>query len=175
MRDATSVTGQTNHLRNIRYAVWSTLFVVCAGLSPINGQAAVKITSCTVTKPSNLVFITNLVTGLTSATTFSVSCTTSGTGGSASFTVGLSAGTSGNTAQRVMKSGTNTLTYNLYQDPQYSQIWGASGSQLMTTNISANLSNQPYTIYGRIDSTAANLSAPTGSYTDTNLVLTLSY
>lgn len=140
-----------------------------------NGQAAVKINSCSVTTPANLVFLTNLVSGLTSATSFNVSCNTTGGGTPGSFTVGLSTGSSGTTAQRQMKNGTHTLTYNLYQDPQYTQVWGTAGSQLMTISVGGDLLNQPYTIYGRIDPTAANLGAPSGNYSDANIVLTISY
>ena len=78
-------------------------------------QAKVNISNCTVTQPPTMVFVTDLLGNLTSATSFSVSCTTNGAGGSASFTVGLSAG-SGTVAQRTQKKGSTVLTYNLYQD-----------------------------------------------------------
>jgi spore coat protein U-like protein len=74
-----------------------------------------------------------------------------------------------------MKNGIHTLTYNLYQDPQYTQVWGTAGNQLMTISVGGDLLNQPYTIYGRIDPTAANLGAPSGNYSDANIVLTISY
>ena len=153
----------------------SRLLFVSLWLLAGNGQAALKIHSCSVTVPPNLVFVTNLVSGLTTATSFNVSCNTIGHGTSDSFTVGLSAGYSGTTAQREMKNGTDTLTYNLYKDPQYTQVWGTAGSELMTISIGGDLLNQAYTIYGQIDPTAANLDAPSGNYSDATIVLTISY
>ena len=175
MRVLPSLITQSAHIAATPCETVRRLLFVSLWLLAENGQAAVKINACTVTVPPDLVFVTNLVTGLTTATSFNVSCSTTGGGPPDSFTVGLSTGNSGTTTQREMKNGTDTLTYNLYKDPQYTQVWGTAGSQLMTISVGGDLSNQPYTIYGRIDPTAANLGAPSGNYSDANIVLTISY
>ncbi len=175
MRQAAFLIAKTACLSATWRATAGLLLTAALWAAPQTGWSAVKINSCSVTKPSNLVFITNLLTNLSSATTFTISCSTIGNTGTANFTIALSAGTYGTVAQRVMKNGTNSLTYNLYQDVQYTQVWGTTGNQLMMVKLTDDLKNQSYTIYGLIDATPANRAAPAGSYSDTNLVLTISY
>jgi spore coat protein U-like protein len=67
-----------------------------------------------------------------------------------------------------MSNGVNTLSYNLYADAAYSEIWGdGSGG---TVSVSGNASSR-FTVYGMIPDQAP--PAP-GVYTD-NLVITISY
>lgn len=143
-----------------------------AGLG--TAQAKVNISSCSVTQPPAMVFVTDLRGNLTSATTFSVSCTTNGSGGSASLAVGLSAG-SGTVAQRTQKKGASVLTYNLYKDAARTTVWGDVGAAQLTQTISGDVSNLAITIYGKIDNTPANLADTPGVYADPSITLTLSW
>ena len=138
-----------------------------------NAQAALNIKSCSVTQPPTMVFVTNLLGGLNSATTFSVTCNTAGAG-TTSFTIGLSAGT-GTVAQRTQKKGSAALTYNLYQDAARSTVWGDTGATQYTQTISGDISNQSITIYGKIDNTPANLADAPGVYSDPTITLTLGW
>lgn len=140
-----------------------------------HAQAAVKISSCTVTTPPTMVFVTNLLGTLTSATSFNVSCTTVGNGSTASFTVALSAG-NGTVAQRKQRRSTTDLTYNLYQDAGRTAVWGdGTSGTVYSQAIGGDISNQPITIYGLIDSSAANKANSPGVYTDPVITLTLSW
>ena len=151
------------------------LLAALALCAPQQAQAAVKISSCTVTAPPTMVFVTNLLGSLSSATSFRVSCTTNGAGGTASFTVALSAG-SGTIAQRKQKKGTTVLTYNLYQDVAHATLWGdGSTGSVYTQAISGNISNQSITIYGLIDNSTANKADPPGTYTDPAITLTVGW
>ena len=135
-------------------------------------NAAITIRNCTVTKPPNMVFVTNLLGNMTSATSFSVSCSTTGSGTGAAFTVALSQG-AGTVAQRRQANGVRYITYNLYQDAGYSNVWGTSSADRYSQTITGPLTNQQITIYGKIDSSAANLADQPGVYSDPNITLTL--
>jgi spore coat protein U-like protein len=139
-----------------------------------SAQAKVNISSCSVTQPPTMVFVTNLLTGLSSSTTFSVSCTTNGTGDPAILSIGLSAG-SGTVAQRTQKKGSAALGYNLYQDAARTVVWGAAGAAQYAQSISGNVSNLSITIYGKIDNTPANLADTPGAYSDPSITLTLTW
>ncbi|MBM2292134.1 spore coat protein U domain-containing protein [Sulfitobacter pseudonitzschiae] len=86
-----------------------------------------------------------------------------------SYTVSLGSGQSGDAANRILRNGTETLSYNLYQDPGRSAPWGdtsgtrASGYGTGTDNV--------FTVYGRIP---AGQNAYVGVYTD-NVVVTVNY
>lgn len=88
--------------------------------------------------------------------------------------VQLSAGRSGNAAQRLMPGATtgSNLYYNLYLNPAMSTVFGdgTAGSGVLTNSV--NKSNPwTVTIYGRIPP-LQNL--PVGSYTD-SLTITILY
>ena len=148
--------------------LWGALALGALG----NAQAALNIKSCSVTQPPTMVFVTDLLGSLTSATTFSVTCSTTGQG-TASFTVGLSAGT-GTVAQRTQKKGSTVLTYNLYQDAGRTTVWGDTVANQLTQTISGDI-NQSFTIYGKIDNTPANLADAPGAYSDPTITLTLGW
>ena len=149
--------------------LWGALALGALG----NAQAALNIKTCSVTQPPTMVFVTDLRGSLTSATTFSVTCSTTGQG-TASFTIGLSAGT-GTIAQRTQKKGSTALTYNLYQDAARSTVWGDTGAAQYTQTISGDITNQSITIYGKIDNTPANLADGPGVYSDPTITLTLGW
>ena len=91
-----------------------------------------------------------------------------------SYTVGLSAGNSGDFTQRRMRAGTAVLNYDLFDSATRTRVWGngtggsglVSGSLLVNPgNFSVNELSHP--IYGRIP---AQQSADAGNYSDTILV-----
>lgn len=84
-------------------------------------------------------------------------------------TIALSAGNSGSTSQRYMKSASSaTLNYNLYQTSAYALIWGTGTSAVTTTFGTAQ---QTLTIYGMVP---AQQDVSAGSYSD-SIVATISY
>lgn len=110
-----------------------------------------------------------------SAGNVTIRCTHLG-GGAAktSYSVALSAGGSGNYAQRRMRAGTSYLNYNLFTDPTRLQVWGngTAGSTLVAGTLLVNpgrfaTNEVSHPIYGRIP---AQQAADTGSYSDTILV-----
>jgi spore coat protein U-like protein len=95
------------------------------------------------------------------------------------FTLQLSAGGSGNFAQRQLASGTKTLGYNLYRDAARSQIAGSgtggtytiTGSLTVGSGSGNRTRSQSYSIYGRVP---ALQDAAAGTYGDT-IVATLTF
>jgi len=94
------------------------------------------------------------------------------------YTVALSAGTSGNYAQRQMRAGTATLNYNLFDSATFTRIWGngtagtARVAGSMRVNPGANrVLRASHPIYGRIPALQA---VATGNYSDT-IVVTLTF
>ena len=80
------------------------------------------------------------------------------------YTVGLNAGTTsgGTVTQRLMKSGSNTLQYNIFQDSNFQNVWGnTTGSWVSGTG---NGQAQELTMYAKIP---AGIFNPAGAYTDT--------
>jgi spore coat protein U-like protein len=131
--------------------------------APASGAAAV--TSCTVTV-SGIDFGT--YTPLQSSAldingSIKIACT--GIMGNNSVTIDLSTGTSNSYVTRTLVSGTSTLSYNLYLDAGYAQVWGngtggtGEGSRAITNgHPSATLA-----IYGAV---AAGQDPVPGSYAD---------
>jgi spore coat protein U domain-containing protein, fimbrial subunit CupE1/2/3/6 len=82
------------------------------------------------------------------------------------ITITISTGSSGTFANRTMKKGAEVLTYNLYMDAAFANVWG-DGSGTTTTY---HLGNPPngtdvnLTVYGRV---AALQDVSAGSYSDT--------
>lgn len=138
--------------------------------------ASSTIQTCTASTP-DMTFNTNLIAGVTSATTITVTCTwNAGTGNAGqTVTIGLGAGTSGSESQRKLKSGSNVLTYNLYQTTAYTPYWGSAINAATLTVKPNDNHTYPITVYGRIDNTPANLAAPPGTYTDPAILVNLSW
>lgn len=108
-------------------------------------------------------------TQITSAGSVTLTCT--GTG-KYSYTVLLSTGNSGSYSNRLMKNGTNSLSYNLYRDSARTQIWGngTGGSLTMTGNIDMKKATSVtvvISVYGKIP---AQTKPPAGTYTDSIVV-----
>lgn len=95
-----------------------------------------------------------------------------------SYTVALSAGSSGDFGRRTMRAGKSTLDYNLFSSASRTQVWGngSGGSALVGGSLLVNpgkfaLNEIVHPIYGRIPPMQ---SPEPGSYSDTVLV-TLSF
>ena len=80
---------------------------------------------------------------------------------SSAYSITLNTG-AGSYASRIMASGANQLSYNLYTDATYTSVWGdgTAGSGVVNgSGLSAN-----HTVYGRIP---ARQNVPVGNYADT--------
>ncbi|MGC4087122.1 MAG: spore coat U domain-containing protein [Polyangiaceae bacterium] len=107
--------------------------------------------------------VTNASTPLTGTGTVRVTCTSG-----ASTTVTLGQGTYANTGssdtvplRRMRDSGTNYLSYYLYQDASYTTVWGNTAPTGVGHTGSGSITN--LTVYGRVTQ-AQNV--PSGSYSD---------
>lgn len=89
----------------------------------------------------------------------------------ATITTSVSPGSSGNAASRTLTNGSNSLAYNVYTNPTYSQVWGdgTGGTSPVTASVllSVGSATTTATAYGQI--TALQNVAP-GPYTDTLIV-----
>lgn len=89
------------------------------------------------------------------------------------FTLSLDAGTgAGATAGvRRMTSGSDTLTYTLYQDAGRTTPWGDGTAGTSTRNSVGTGLQQSFTVYGRV---ASDAQAAVGVYSDT-ITITATY
>ena len=98
-------------------------------------------------------------------------------GDSVPYTVTLSAGAGGNFSARAMRSGANSLSYNIYTDPTYSVVVGdgSGGSQAIQGRVTLSpwggFGYSTSTVYGRIP---AGQNAAPGAYGDL-LIVTVNY
>ncbi|MFO1282166.1 MAG: spore coat U domain-containing protein [Burkholderiales bacterium] len=96
---------------------------------------------------------------------------------SVTYEVELGTGGSGNTSQRRLTSGANTLDYNLYRNNARSQLWGdgvtaPSVSASFTLNRSTTPSRtRAHTVFGRIPPLQ---DVAVGNYAD-NVLVTLNF
>lgn len=147
------------------------------GATPVNNTFQVNATissSCTVTG-SNLNFgsaIDPLAVGvpLDATSTLTVSCSNS-TPYAVSLNAGANAGGATNFTSRAMKSGSDTLSYQLYLDSGRSTVWGDGTASSSSKSGTGTGSTQSIPVYGRIPSLA---NVVPGSYTDT-VTVTVSY
>ena len=106
---------------------------------------------------------------ITSNGTITVACTGGAT--AATYTVKLSAGNSGSFATRQMKSGTNTLNYNLYTSSALSTIWGdATGGSSSVTGTNTKVTSN-FSVYGKVPTPQA---VTPSSYSD-SITVTVTY
>jgi spore coat protein U-like protein len=105
--------------------------------------------------------------------TLSVSCSSPDPANS-TFSVALNGGSSGRVSERVMKSGSYSVFYNVYADAAHSIIWGdgTGGGQPVVAGF-PTVSRQAVTLnlYGRVP---ARQNVHVGSYRDT-LTVTITY
>ncbi|MDE2149379.1 MAG: spore coat protein U domain-containing protein [Gammaproteobacteria bacterium] len=165
-------------------AVWRFFgCVVLAGTAVLRAGAA-QAASCTVT-PSAMAF--GAYDALSAAPTLGaapllVQCQYTNFfelifGFSVSFQVALSAGASGNVANRLMQGGPDRLFYNLFTDATRTVVWGdgSAGSATQAGQITVpgfqGSGQQSFTVFGRIPA-LQNVAA--GSYQDT-ITVTVNY
>lgn len=123
--------------------------------APAAGHAA-----CSLAQPPNMTL--GIYTG-TQSNSGTVNLTVICTAGSGSYTIGISGGSSGNTANRTMKSGAVTLKYALFRDAARTQNWGnVAGTDTYAGSGSVAFVNIP--VYPRV--AAGQIVAP-GTYVDT--------
>lgn len=103
--------------------------------------------------------VANASTALDNTGTVTITCTKG-----ASTTMGLDLGSNASGSTRRMASGSERLSYELYQDSSRSTVWGNSGSGLFTPPAAPSSAARNYTLYGRV---AAAQDVAAGSYADT--------
>ncbi len=109
-------------------------------------------------------------TPLDATSTLTVTCSNT-TPYTVSLSAGANAGGATNFANRTMKSGADTLAYQLYLDSGRSTVWGDGTAASSAKNGTGTGSVQSHTVYGRLPSLA---NVVPGSYTDT-VTVTISY
>lgn len=154
---------------------WMPALVALLILTPAVGQAA----SCTASA-TGIAFGTYVPssTSPTNATgTVTISCSSVMGGGGVSYTIALNAGlnSGGSFSNRRMSSGSSYLSYQLYTDATYSQVWGngTGGTSTVSGTCSGSMGScsSSKTVYGRIPA----LQAPSpGAYTDI-ITVTVTY
>jgi spore coat protein U domain-containing protein, fimbrial subunit CupE1/2/3/6 len=107
--------------------------------------------------------VANATTPLDTTGSVTITCTKG-----AATTIGLNAGNNSANATgttRAMKSGSDYLSYEIYQDSGRSTVWGNSGAGLFTPAVAPDKAPRTFTMYGRVP---AGQDVPaSGSYTDT--------
>lgn len=109
-------------------------------------------------------------TPLDATSTLTVTCSNT-TPYTVSLSAGANAGGASNFANRTMKSGSDTLAYQLYLDAGRSTVWGDGTASSTAKTGTGTGSVQSLTVYGRLPSLA---NVVPGSYTDT-VTVTISY
>ncbi|HVV67928.1 MAG TPA: spore coat U domain-containing protein [Gammaproteobacteria bacterium] len=102
-----------------------------------------------------------------SAGSLTVRCT-NGSPPVGGYILTLSAGNSGNYNARYLLNGTQHLNYNLYKDASRTQVWGNTGSTVVTIPANGTTTS---TIYGRI---SPGQDVGVGNYSDI-LVATINF
>ena len=144
--------------------VTALTYPVIAATSTANlTVTATVLANCTVSS-ATLAFGNYDPTGgnVDQSTTFQVACT-KGT----SATVGLNTGGNAAGAVRRMANGTDFLAYELYKEGARTNVWGNSGTDLVSLAAAASNAAQVLTVYGRVTGLQ---DVSVGSYTDTVLV-----
>jgi spore coat protein U-like protein len=135
---------------------------------------ATVISSCQVSGTSlnfgNSIDPLAAATPLDATSTLSVVCTNT-TPYTVALNAGANAGGAANFGARAMKSGTQTLGYQLYLDTGRSTVWGDGTASSSTSAGTGTGSTQTLTLYGRLPSLA---NVVPGAYTDT-VTVTVSY
>lgn len=161
-----------------------TLPMLLAALLPVLAQAGTAsntfqvtatVTSACTVSGTTLNFGSSIdplaaATPLDATSTLSVLCTNT-TPYTVALNAGANAGGASNFASRTMKSGANSLGYQLYLDSGRSSVWGDGTASSSTSAGTGTGSTQTLTIYGRLPSLA---NVVPGSYTDT-VTVTVSY
>jgi spore coat protein U-like protein len=157
--------------------LWGLNLLSCAGVTlgisaiPAAFTFTASVTSsCSVTA-TNLSFgatVGLLTTPVTSQNTVNVLCTAT-----TPYTLGLGPGLYGTTpSARQMANGANRVTYAIYKDAGWSQVWGDLAAGASTVQSATGTGgNQAFTGYGKVP---AQITPAQGSYSDT-VVATATY
>ena len=132
---------------------------IVAWLAVLNGAEAATTTatftvqinvtsSCAINSTATLDFGSQAIfsSATTGQTTLQVQCTSG-----MPYTIGLDQGTGpgATVGNRLMQNGGNTVSYSLYQDSNYTTVWGTTiGTD--TVSFTGTGSNDAFTIYGRV-------------------------
>jgi spore coat protein U-like protein len=159
----------------MRYAI---VLAAALLLQIANAQAAVTFT-CTVSVTGIAFGNYNPLnaTGDAAVGSWTVICNAIGNGSATvAGTLTLSTGFSGSYAARAMKSGTNSLLYNIYLTPSYTQILGdGTAGTFAPTDSGTVTAGQVYQVNGNMYGFMPALQdVPAGSYVD-SIVLTVTY
>jgi spore coat protein U-like protein len=85
--------------------------------------------------------------------------------GNANYTLTLSTGSSGTYVSREMRNGANILSYNLYKDPAFTQVFGdGTGPSTSVTGVRNGPETALVSVYGRVP---AQTIPGVGVYSDT--------
>ena len=142
-------------------SIWLTVFLAGVGVAAGSG----KCSFVSVSGPAFGTYDVFAPAPLDSTGTIGFQCNP-GTG-NGNVEVSLSAGSSGSFVSRAMRSGSDTLSYNLFLDPAKTQIWGdgTGGSSTFTASLAGGgWTSVAATIYGRVPP-GQNVAA--GTYLDT--------
>lgn len=135
---------------------------------------ATVISSCTVSGTTlnfgNSLDTLATPTPVSATSTLTVQCTNT-TPYTVALNAGSNAGGASNFSSRTMKSGSNTLAYQLYLDSGHASVWGDGTSSSSTVAGTGTGNAQTLSIYGSLPSLA---NVVPGSYTDT-VTVTVSY
>lgn len=109
-------------------------------------------------------------TDVASVGTINLSCS----GGPLTYTIKLTQG-NGTMLQRLMKSGSNLLKYNLYTSNSYSTILGdgTAGSLAIDGQSITDTTDVAYFVFGKVSNVGLS-STVAGTYTD-NISVTINY
>jgi spore coat protein U-like protein len=157
----------------------SAPIVFCLALGcALNSRAAV-VFSCTVSATGVNFGAYNPLnaTADTATGTWSVTCTATGSGSATvTGTLSLSTGSSGTYSPRRMQSGVNTLNYNIYLTPSYTQIFGDGSAGTFAPSQSGTVvAGQVYQVDGSMYGLLpAGQDVAPGAYSDT-IVVTVAY
>jgi len=126
------------------------------------------------------VYDSSLETPNDSTGALTVTCTyVTGSATRVSYEVALSTGNSGNYAQRLLRAGTATLNYNLFDSATRTRVWGngtagtglVGGTLLVGPGVGNNTRQESHPVYGRIP---ARQDAAIGTYSD-SIMVTLTF
>jgi spore coat protein U-like protein len=150
----------------IRRRLAAMLAIACAAL-----PGAASAVSCTVSTTAVNFGVYNplLKTPLSTTGGIDAACTCTVIDCIAfAYRIEVSAGQSGTTADRAMRSGNASLRYNLYSDAGYGAIWGTGSAGYSVLYLIALFgSKQTSTVYARMP---AGQMVPPGSYADAPVV-----
>jgi spore coat protein U-like protein len=139
----------------------NTILALCLIICATQTEAAV---SCSVSSPGLFFGAINPLSSaeVSSIGAININCT----GGPVTYTIKLSQG-NGSMMQRLMKSGTNNLKYNLYTSNSYSTILGdgTAGSLAINGSSATDVTADTYSIYGKISNIGLS-STVAGTYND---------